>query len=73
MRTYAADLLDASGNKFAMLYARSKRAIERQITAAAQDHGTPCRVEFYTFYAAERKDGTRDSFLTTSKAYTISK
>ena len=73
MRTYAADLQDASGHTFAMLYARTKRAIERQITAAAQDHGTPCRVQLYTFYAAVRKDGTRDSFFTTSKSYTITK
>lgn len=72
MRTYAADLRDTRGNLLAVLHARTRAGVQRQALSAAQEHGKPCTLTIYTHHAATRPDGTRDSFLTTSKQYTIS-
>lgn len=72
MRRYAAYIDDSSGKNVDILFSRTKRAIDMQIAGAASKHGAPCLVTLYTQYSVVHKDGTMDSFLTTSRKYTVS-
>ena len=72
MRSYAAYLDDSGGKNVDILFARSKRAMDMQIAEAVSKHGALCLVTLYTHYCVAHKDGTMDSFLTTSRKYTVS-
>ena len=72
MRSYAAYLDDSSGKNVDILFARSKRAMDMQISEAVSKHGATCLVTLYTQYRVVHKDGTMDSFFSTSRKYTVS-
>lgn len=72
MRSYAAYIDDSSGKNIDILFARSKLAMDMQIAEVASKHGAHCLVTLYTQYWVLHKDGTMDSFFSTSRKYTVS-